>query len=190
MSLLGCSRQRKCECKRCFGSNVAKVLFRIRLVQNKANGVSAIFQRHPKFCKTLRLFLYNLRLSKGCVYRLKGKTLRKICTTQAHLHRCTLLQLPIDKNTLCEQFFLLRNNFFATVHCLLCSKTKSKKLHFHSQSRKKRSCNFHRQFRKRSPKGCRCIVIHVKMYKKSAYVGQKPLHSQKARENPRKRGFS
>lgn len=136
LSLLACSRQRKCECKRCFAPNVAKVLLGIRLVQNKANGVSAIFQRHPKFCKTLRLFLYNLRLLKCCVYRLKGKTLRKICTTQAHLHRCTLLQLPIDKNTLCEQFFSLRNNFFATVHCLLCSKTKSKKLHFHSQPRK------------------------------------------------------
>ena len=59
LSLLGRSRQRKCECKRCFGSNVAKVLLSIRLVQNKANGASAIFQRHPKFCKTLRLFLYN-----------------------------------------------------------------------------------------------------------------------------------
>lgn len=115
LTLLGCSRQRKCECKRCFGSNVAKVLFRIRLVQNKANGASAIFQRHPKFCKTLRLFLYNLRLLKCCVYRLNGKTLRKICTTQAHLHRCTLLQLPIDKNTLCEQFFR-----YVTTFLLLC----------------------------------------------------------------------
>ena len=130
LSLLGCSRQRKCECKRCFGSNVAKVLLSIRLVQNKANGASAIFQQYQKFCKTLRLFLYNLRLLKGCVYLLKGKTLRKICTTQAHLHRCTLLQLPIDKNTLCKQFFSLRNNFFATVHCLLCSKTKSKNCTF------------------------------------------------------------
>ena len=65
LSLLGRSRQRKCECKRCFGSNVAKVLFRIRLVQNKANGASAIFQRHPKFCKTLRLFLYNFAFVEG-----------------------------------------------------------------------------------------------------------------------------
>ena len=92
-------------CTMGFGSNVAKVLLSIRLVQNKANGASAIFQRHPKFCKTLRLFLYNLRLSKGCVYRLKGKTLRKICTTQAHLHRCTLLQLPIRETRFVNSFF-------------------------------------------------------------------------------------
>ena len=65
LTLLGCSRQRKCECKRCFGFNVAKVLFRIRLVQNKAKGASAIFQRHQKFCKTLRLFLYNFAFVEG-----------------------------------------------------------------------------------------------------------------------------
>ena len=65
LTLLGCSRQRKCECKRCFGFNVAKVLFRIRLVQNKAKGASAIFQRHQKFCKTLLLFLYNFAFVEG-----------------------------------------------------------------------------------------------------------------------------
>ena len=143
--------------KGALGPTSKKFCLEYVLCKTKQTVQSAIFQRHPKFCKTLRLFLYNLRLSKGCVYRLKGKTLRKICTTQAHLHRCTLLQLPIDKNTLCEQFFSLRNNFFATVHCLLCSKTKSKNLRFHSQSRKKRSCNFHRKFRKRSPKECRAL---------------------------------
>lgn len=189
LTLLGCTRQRKCECKRCFGSNVEKVLLSIRLVQNKANGASAIFQRHPKFCKTLRLFLYNLRLLKCCVYRLKGKTLRKICTTQAHLHRCTLLQLPIREKRFVNSFFRYVTTFLLL--CIACyvQKQNQKNCTF-IPSHAKRSCNFHRKFRKRSPKGCRCIVIHVKMYKKSAYVGQKPLHSQKAKENPRKRGFS
>ena len=48
LSLLGRSRQRKCECKRCFGSNVAKVLFRIRLVQNKASGAKCDFSTISK----------------------------------------------------------------------------------------------------------------------------------------------
>ena len=116
--------------KGALGPTSKKFCLEYVLCKTKQTVQSAIFQQYQKFCKTLRLFLYNLRLSKGCVYRLKGKTLRKICTTQAHLHRCTLLQLPIDKNTLCEQFFSLRNNFFATVHCLLCSKTKSKNCTF------------------------------------------------------------
>lgn len=147
------------------------------------------FNNIKNFAKRCFCFLYNLRLLKCCVYRLNGKTLRKICTTQAHLHRCTLLQLPIDKNTLCEQFFCYVTTFLLL--CIACyvQKQNQKNCTF-IPSHAKRSCNFHRKFRKRSPKECRCIVIHVKMYKKSAYVGQKPLHSQKAKENPRKRGFS
>ncbi len=78
-------------------------------------GQSAIFQQHQKFCKTLLLFLYNLCLSKCCVYRLNGKTLRKICTTQAHLHRCTLLQLPIREKRFVNSFFC-----YVTTFLLLC----------------------------------------------------------------------
>ena len=73
------------------------------------------FNNIKNFVKRCVCFCIILRLLKCCVYRLKGKTLRKICTTQAHLHRCTLLQLPIDKNTLCEQFFR-----YVTTFLLLC----------------------------------------------------------------------
>lgn len=58
LTLLGCVGNGNM-CARGFEYNVEKVLFRIRLVQNKANGASAIFQQYQKFCKTLRLFLYN-----------------------------------------------------------------------------------------------------------------------------------
>ena len=75
-------------CTMGFWYDVAKVLFRIRLVQNKASGASAIFQRHPKFCKTLRLFLYNLRLLKGCVYRLNGKTLLLSLLGRSRQRKC------------------------------------------------------------------------------------------------------
>ena len=64
LTLLGCVGNGNM-CARGFEYNVEKVLFRIRLVQNKANGASAIFQQYQKFCKTLRLFLYNLRLLKA-----------------------------------------------------------------------------------------------------------------------------
>ena len=143
--------------KGALGPTLQKFCLEYVLCKTKQKGQVRFFNDIQNFAKRCFCFCIILRLLKGCVYRLKGKTLRKICTTQAHLHRCTLLQLPIDKNTLCEQFFSLRNNFFATVHCLLCSKTKSKNLRFHSQSRKKRSCNFHRKFRKRSPKECRAL---------------------------------
>ena len=175
--------------KGALGPTLQKFCWAYVLCKTKQKVQSAIFQRHPKFCKTLCLFLYNLRLSKGCVYRLKGKTLRKICTTQAHLHRCTLLQLPIREKRFVNSFFRYVTTFLLL--CIACyvQKQNQKNCTF-IPSHAKRSCNFHRKFRKRSPKECRCIVIHVKMYKKSAYVGQKPLHSQKAKENPRKRGFS
>ena len=65
LSLLECSRQRKCECKRCFAPNVAKVLLGIRLVQNKANGAVRFFNNIKNFAKRCFCFLYNLRLLKG-----------------------------------------------------------------------------------------------------------------------------
>lgn len=148
--------QRKCECKRCFEYNVEKVLFGIRLVQNKANGTKCDFQQHQKFCKTLRLVLYNLRLLKHCVYRLKGKTLRKICTTQAHLHRCTLLQLPIREKRFVNSFFRYVTTFLLL--CIACYVQKqNQKICTFIPSHAKRSCNFHRKFRKRSPKECRAL---------------------------------
>ena len=112
--------------KGALGSTLQKFCLEYVLCKTKQKGQVRFFNDIKNFAKRCFCFCIILRLLKGCVYRLKGKTLRKICTTQAHLHRCTLLQLPIDKNTLCKQFFSLRNNFFATVHCLLCSKTKSK----------------------------------------------------------------
>ena len=116
--------------KGALGSTLQKFCLEYVLCKTKQKGQVRFFNDIKNFAKRCVCFCIILRLLKGCVYRLKGKTLRKICTTQAHLHRCTLLQLPIDKNTLCEQFFSLRNNFFATVHCLLCSKTKSKNCTF------------------------------------------------------------
>lgn len=73
------------------------------------------FNDIQNFVKRCVCFCIILRLLKGCVYRLKGKTLRKICTTQAHLHRCTLLQLPIREKRFVNSFFR-----YVTTFLLLC----------------------------------------------------------------------
>ena len=175
--------------KGALGSTLQKFCLEYVLCKTKQKGQVRFFNDIKNFAKRCFCFCIILRLLKGCVYRLKGKTLRKICTTQAHLHRCTLLQLPIREKRFVNSFFRYVTTFLLL--CIACyvQKQNQKNCTF-IPSHAKRSCNFHRKFRKRSPKECRCIVIHVKMYKKSAYVGQKPLHSQKAKENPRKRGFS
>ena len=101
--------------KGALGPTLQKFCLEYVLCKTKQTGQVRFFNNIKNFVKRCVCFCIILRLLKGCVYRLKGKTLRKICTTQAHLHRCTLLQLPIREKRFVNSFFR-----YVTTFLLLC----------------------------------------------------------------------
>ena len=176
--------------KGALGPTLQKFCLEYVLCKTKQKVQSAIFQQYQKFCKTLRLFLYNLRLSKGCVYRLKGKTLRKICTTQAHLHRCTLLQLPIREKRFENSFFRYVTTFLLL--CIACyvQKQNQKNCTFIPSYAKNAVVTFIGSFAKGRQKNAVHCDTRQNVQKKCLRRAKTVTHSQKAKENPRKRGFS
>ena len=148
------------------------------------------FNNIKNFAKRCVCFCIILRLLKCCVYRLKGKTLRKICTTQAHLHRCTLLQLPIREKRFVNSFFRYVTTFLLL--CIACyvQKQNQKNCTFIPSYAKNAVVTFIGSFAKGRQKNAVHCDTRQNVQKKSIRRAKTVTHSQKAKENPRKRGFS
>ena len=148
------------------------------------------FNNIKNFAKRCVCFCIILRLLKCCVYRLKGKTLRKICTTQAHLHRCTLLQLPIREKRFVNSFFRYVTTFLLL--CIACyvQKQNQKNCTFIPSYAKNAVVTFIGSFAKGRQKNAVHCDTRQNVQKKCLRRAKTVTHSQKAKENPRKRGFS